>query len=132
MSDPLEQLKHLRTEWATFFKWAAGVSISLITVSLAVLAFHNGADIYNKVSAVITTSFLMTNVFLTWLLLLLNVYVVKTTVEFNIRGGMFQSRDEGAKFEKRKKNAKTLEKWVAVFFVLGIASFLGYLITYIR
>jgi len=127
MSNIFEQL---RNEWSAFFRWSAGVSISLITITLTVLTFHrsmNGAIKTNtKVFAYITTGALLINVFLTWRLLKLNLSSLKKMADASVQGKM------NADVSKEDTEAKCLEKGATVFFILSILSFIGYLITYIH
>lgn len=113
----------LRTEWSGFFRWTAGVSISLITVTLAVLTFHSYTNPVTKVLAHITTLFFLINVAFTWRLLKLNLFVLKTLAVATVKGEKVDVTEEDTK-------AKTLEKRAGVFFLLGILFFIVYLITY--
>ncbi len=135
-----DDLKQLREFWKDFVKWTVGISIFLITASLTILSFQKCAvDIYNRVTVYSTTGFLILSIILSWLLLKLNISVLKTKMEFQEKWSTMVSpekqvvRDKEEKEYNKKLNwAKPLEKWITVTFILGVVSFIAYLITYIH
>jgi len=127
-----DELKQLREEWSNFFRWTVSISIFLITASLTVLTFQEDISGFNRVTVYTTVEILMANIFLSWLLLKLNILVLKTMAEYKIRGRHFRSRDDQIEFNKKTNRAKPMEKWTTLTFILGMVSFIIFLISYIR
>ena len=138
MSDELEGL---RTDTLSQNRWTASIALSLITITLTVLTLYGISDIgcWLRTSAYTTTGFSIITVLFSWLAARNYLKLRAILAEFNIRQRSSLPADKKAltKAEEdeiidRKNWAKPLGVIGTVFFILSIASFISYLVSYIR
>ena len=116
----------VRNQWFSFFKWTAGISIFLITVTLTTLNLSNNIGLDHILIAGFLISVFTATLIWIWFLLKKAIFKIYAPMDLSI-GGVKITPEKEKDFEEAVKSMEKHENCIFILFILGIVLFIMFM-----